>query len=221
MTRLIDLTGKKFGKLTVLSREESYRKIPRWVCGCECGNTKVIRGAELRYRKTKTCGCRDLCKENNPFYKHGMTGSKFWVKWRSMKQRCLDKNSSGYHKYGARGVGVCDRWISFENFKEDMYQSYEKHVKEYGEKDTTLDRVNAKGNYEPGNCRWATNLIQGRNRTNNRYLTYNGKTMTMTEWGKEVNIDESVIERRLNLLKWSTEDALTRPLRKMKKRNQS
>lgn len=221
MSRLLDLKGRRFGKLFVLERVESYRKIPRWLCQCDCGKTRTIRGAELRYGKTKTCGCRNVSRENNPFYRHGMTAGHFWRKWYSVKQRCLNKSSSTYYKYGAKGISIPDKWIGFDGFREDMEDSYLSHVEEYGEKETTLDRVDPFKSYSKENCRWATNRQQARNKTNTRFLTFEGKTLPMSEWAEIRNISIDVIEQRINKLKWPVEDALTRPIRKMSKRLES
>ena len=88
---------------------------------------------------------------------------RFYNIWKSMKQRCLDKKHIAFKRYGGSGITVCKRWIKFENFMEDMLESYSKHVKEFGERQTTIDRINNEGNYELSNCRWATWLEQAHN----------------------------------------------------------
>lgn len=105
--------------------------------------------------------------------------------------------NGGYKNYGARGIKVCERWLEFQNFYDDMYESYLKHVEEFGEKNTSLDRIDVNGNYEPSNCRWATLEEQNNNRTNNRFIIYNGSKMTVTQVGRIVGKDFSGVMRNV------------------------
>jgi hypothetical protein len=114
-----------------------------------------------------------------------------------MKKRCLLPTNGGYKNYGARGINVCERWLKFENFKEDMYESYLKHVEEFGEKNTSLDRIDVNGNYEPSNCRWVTLEEQNNNRNNNRFIIYNGSKMTVTQIGRIVGKDFGGVMRNV------------------------
>jgi len=108
---------------------------------------------------------------------HGQSNSRFYSIWRAMKVRCSNENHIAYKNYGGRGIKVCDRWFtSFENFEADMFESYEQHVKEFSEKQTSIDRVNPNGNYEPRNCRWATNLEQSKNKRNSKPQKSKGET---------------------------------------------
>lgn len=217
MYNLIDLSNKKFGRLFVVERKGSIGNRPLWRCICDCGTEALVLGEKLRYGGTKSCGClvRDTTIARSTT--HGLSNTRFWQKWRSMRQRCLDKNSAAYYKYGAKGVTVCERWLNFDNFKADLFESYSKHVSVFGEKETTLDRIDPLKNYSPENCRWATNKQQGRNRTNNKLLTYKEVTLPMVEWAERMNISQDVVEQRINLLKWSVEDALTKPVRQFKR----
>jgi hypothetical protein len=178
----------------------------RWLCQCECGNTNTVQGGTLLNGRTLSCGC--LQRETATT--HGMEHTLTYTVWAQMKARCLNSKHKSYERYGARGIEVCDRWLKFENFYADM-----------GEKPRgrSLDRVDNNGNYEPLNCRWASNLEQNNNRSNNWRLTFQGKTLTVAQWAREVSIAPESIKSRLKL-NWSVEDTLTTPVdsRKASKR---
>lgn len=159
MSRLIDLSGQQFGRLTVIRRHAGA--LPRygvhWDCVCACGSETVTHGTELKKGKARSCGCLQRELQGNKQRTHGMSGTPTFTAWARMKQRCYDRACPKYYRYGARGVIVCERWLnSFENFLSDM-----------GEKPSgrSLDRIDNDGNYEPGNCRWATASQQVRNRS--------------------------------------------------------
>lgn len=213
------MTNKRYGRLLVLNHTRTTKGKPYWLVRCDCGTQKEVMGETMRYGKAKSCGCWKREMIGLIARKHGMTASHFWYKWRSLKQRCLDKNSSTYYKYGARGVGLCKEWMDFENFKRDMYTSYKKHVEKYGERETTLDRIDVYGNYEPSNVRWATHKQQGRNKTNNAYLTMGGKKKTIAEWSEITGIPRSILEWRRTQPNWTDERALTQIPRKQKNSN--
>ena len=130
---------------------------------------------------------------SNPNYRHGnMMGgkaSKTYSSWRSILSRCNYPNAIGYHRYGGRGIVVCDRWKNFNNFLADM-----------GERPdgTTLDRINNDGNYETGNCRWATTEEQNSNRADNHFITLDDKTLTVRQWSRFLGISVSTIMNRLH-----------------------
>lgn len=137
--------------------------------------------------------------------KHGMRNSPEYRSWRSMKQRCLDKNDPYFHQYGGRGITICKEWIdSFEAFYAYM-----------GPRPTgqTLDRIRSEGNYEPGNVQWSSHTQQQRNRTNNRLLTWRGRTMAMSAWAEELGMSKNTLVTRLNKLGWPLERALSEPVR--------
>ena len=164
MRMVIDLTGQKFGRLTVISRaadhiQPSGRKNIAWLCCCECGNYVVVIGNSLRQGRTKSCGC--LAKECNQTKRgtfHGESRTKLYQVWSQMIQRCTNPNQKKYPIYGGRGITVCEEWrrsyIAFRDWA---------RMAGYAE-GLTIDRIDVDGNYEPSNCRWATRAEQEANK---------------------------------------------------------
>lgn len=157
--RVIDISGQKFGRLTVISHCGSNKEGKSlWLCKCDCDGKEVtVIGKELRNGHTQSCGClqRERAKEANT--KHNLTGTKIYNVWASMKQRCYDNSQENYKFYGGKGISVCEDWnADFITFYNDMYESYVRHIERFGEKETTIDRIDCGGNYEISNCRWAT-----------------------------------------------------------------
>lgn len=204
--RLIDLTAKQFGRLTVLRRGTSPANDPRayWVCHCDCGKIKTVSGGHLRSGASTSCGCYAKEQTSLRSKTHGMRNSPEYGAWCGLRGRCHNKQHFAYHRYGGRGITVCKRWLGrngFANFYKDMGP---KPSRKY-----TIERIDNDGDYEPENCRWATLTEQQRNRSNNRRLTYKGKTKTITEWAEELGFKISTIQSRLNLYGWSVKKALS------------
>jgi hypothetical protein len=199
---LSDLTGDRYGSLTVFARAtENYRGNAQWMCRCDCGRVKTYLGMDLKKGKLRSCGCKNPSIIAN----HGMSGTPTHLAWISMRQRCNNPNSTAFADYGGRGIKVCDRWQeSFANFVADMGVRPPRH---------SLERIENNGNYEPGNCRWATQRDQMNNRRCNRFIEIDGKRQTLAQWLRETGMTG---ERFFDRVKhgWSVEDAIKRPLRK-------
>ena len=193
MGGMIEMTDKVFGRLTVIGfshRSESKRIF--WKCQCKCGNTANVNGANLRNGSTKSCGCLSADIKRDFIVKlrktHGMTKTRTYKTWNGIIQRCLNSKNSSYHHYGGRGITVCNRWLKFENFYVDMGDRPD---------DMSIDRIDNDGNYEPDNCRWATQKEQTRNARSNRLILYNGETKTMVEWSETLGLSYATITNRV------------------------
>lgn len=192
--------GTPFGSLTttgVVTR--TYRVM--WECRCVCGNITYVCGQQLR---AGTSSCKG-CVSRRRMTTHGQTGTKLHKIWRSMISRCENPKSPSYKYYGAKGIAVCSSWRkSFEAFATDM------HGFRLG---LSIDRIDSSGNYEPGNCRWATPTEQARNQKNNVLVEFNGRSMSMAEAAEIANLPYSAVSQRIRKLKWTTERALSTPVR--------
>lgn len=208
-----NLSGMRFGRLTCIKpvgRYEKGRSII-WQCKCDCGKTINVIGGSLRSGNTQSCGCLQKEKaaaSGRESRKHGMIYSGLYKSWAHMKARCLHKSNKSHKDYGGRGIKVCDEWMEFVPFMEwAMANGYQNGL--------TIERVDNDGNYEPSNCIWATPIIQANNKRNNRRLTLNGKTMTVSQWASALGINASTLHSRL-CSGWGTEKALSTPTSKSK-----
>lgn len=155
--KLIDLTGQRFGRLTVVRRDYS-KKYTAWICKCDCGNTTSTDGYQLRKGITKSCGCyhAELCGDQHR--KHGGCGTRLYRIYYKMRERCYRATNDNYKYYGGRGITICKEWLdSFKKFSEwALSHGYSENL--------TIDRIDVNGNYEPGNCRWITIQEQQKNK---------------------------------------------------------
>lgn len=178
--------GSRFGRLVVVARAANKRDgSARWECRCDCGNSTIQSGATLRSGVVVSCGCynRDIMTT------HNRTGSPEYKSWQAMKDRCCNPSSKDYPRYGGSGVTVCSRWLSsFENFFSDMGRR---------QKHQSLDRIDNNGNYEPGNCRWASGVTQSNNRRSSRLIDYNGETISISELARRIGITSQALTKRL------------------------
>ena len=153
-----------------------------------------------------------VCKGLTPFlsdhpnWKHGLCGTPIYRSWAMTKNRCTNPNCERYKDYGGRGIKLCDRWMKFIPFLEDMGPTWQA--------DLSLERIDVNGDYTKSNCRWATDIEQANNTRVNRLLRYNGKAQTIAAWSRELGISKSAITTRIYRAKMSDYDALTIPVRK-------
>lgn len=157
MSRPLDISGVKFGRLKAVRYVRSLKGQRVWACDCECGNKVEARVADLRKGNTRSCGCLQKERAASAQIKHGLSSIPEYAIWKAMRHRCESEGNPDWDNYGGRGITVCDRWSdSFEAFLEDMGS------RPFPE--AQLDRENNDGNYEPGNCRWVTAKVNANNR---------------------------------------------------------
>jgi hypothetical protein len=198
-----DLAGQRFGQLVALS----YAGDSKWNVRCDCGRETVTYGGHLTTGHTRSCGCTARARAAAGRRRHGKAGkapaSPEYRSWSGMLYRCLNQSCSAYKNYGGRGITVCDRWRKFADFYADMGPRPDGA--------TGIDRIDNDGNYEPGNCRWATDFDQANNKRSNRRLTHADETLTLRAWSARTGLSAPLIHKRIDELGWSVARALTTP----------
>lgn len=208
MKIVLNLIGKRFGILTPikfigLSRNNKAL----WLCKCDCGQEKIILSNSLTCQRTKSCGCRrtkNLISRATHGHCRNYQGSKIYKRWCGILTRCFNINEKSYKDYGGRGIIICERWLKFENFLEDM-----------GEPPTSkhqIDRIDNNLGYYKENCRWILPKENGRNKRNNHLITFKNKTQCLSQWSDDYNIKYQTLYRRICRDKWPIEKALTTPI---------
>jgi hypothetical protein len=188
MPQAVNLIGQRFGKLTVIERIGSKCGKSYWRCVCDCGGTRDAVAGDMKFGRVLSCGC---LKNENHYRTHGMSSTKIYRSWNDMMTRCYNTKDKHYKWYGTRGITVCDKWLKFEGFYEDMGSSYEEGL--------TLDRIDVNGNYCKENCKWSTIIEQCNNRRSNHIVTYNSVTDTLTNICKLNNVSRAMVTGRLKL----------------------
>ncbi len=190
-TNYQDLTGQKFGRLTVISRAGSTNaQKALWKCRCDCGNISFVATGSLESGRIQSCGCYGYEMRLKANTTHGGKRERLYRIWAGMKTRCYNKNAASYENYGARGISICDEWReSYENFRKWSLENG------YAD-DLSIDRIDVNGNYEPSNCRWATRQEQSENTRANIFITINGEKKTLTEWSRIYNVPYKTVEHR-------------------------
>lgn len=203
--RVQSIIGNRYGRWTVIDFSHTRKKASYWIARCDCGTLRTHQRSALVSGSTLSCGClrgEQVAARNTT---HGKRHSPEYGSWRAMKERCQNPKATKYPTYGGRGITICERWQRFDNFFADM-----------GPKPTpfhTLERINNGGNYEPGNCRWASNDEQAINRRNNHRIEIDGVTRTIAEWRRHLGISKSTYDARIRL-GWSIKDALATPVKR-------
>jgi hypothetical protein len=183
-----DLTKKKFGRLTVIgkTRKTSYGN-SYWLCKCDCGNTKEVFGKSLINGDTKSCGCY----RTEVHTKHDFSHSRLYQCYKGMKRRCYNENFHQFHRYGGRGIKVCDEWL--DDPEEFLSWALENGYRD----DLTLDRIDNDGDYTPSNCRWASLKEQARNTSRSIYVEVDGESKPLGEWCEIYGVNRGTAYRRL------------------------
>lgn len=174
--------GQRFGSLTVVRFERMAGRANAYLLQCDCGKTSVTTAQKLLKGKTRSCGCVRAARHGHA--RHGGKASRAYSKWGGMRERCLNPSNKNFSDYGGRGIAICERWQKFENFLADMGEPPE---------GMTIDRINNEGNYEPGNCRWATVTEQNRNKRTSAILEYRGERRTISHWAESLGVSKSVL----------------------------
>lgn len=201
-----DITGLTSGRLTVIrfygvkyfscGAKGSY-----WLCKCNCGQETIKLGNKIKAGSTTSCGCYRDERARDAKIKHGKTKHHLFGRWSDMHKRCSNPNCAAWKHYGGRGIKVCERWNEFQNFLDDMEETFNPAL--------TLDRKNNDEGYCKENCRWATNSEQVNNRRPIAPLTtFNGKSMTMVDWSRALGGTDTMVFNRFKN-GWSLERALT------------
>ncbi len=198
-----DITGMTFGKMRVIScagKDKNNSAI--WNCICECGTEKIAVGYSLRIGAIKSCGCysHNLAGDRQRTHGHTTKGhqTKTYQIWSGMIARCRNPKHISYRYYGARGIDVCEHWLTFSNFLADMGEKPPGH---------SIERKDNDKNYTPDNCKWATRAEQHSNTSRNRHLTFNGMTLTLSQWARHLHVDVTTLHSRLE--HWDLDRALT------------
>ena len=230
MGKFLDLSGRRFGKLVVLERVDGYRRPSgkseaRWKCICDCGGETFSDSWSLTHGAKTSCGCdvherlsasMKRTHEKHPeiaanFKKmatrHGESKTRLYKIWLGMKSRCNDHGCAGYENYGGRGISICKEW-------ENDFLSFMAWALAHGYDESaprlqcTLDRIDVNGDYHPDNCRWISQKEQQQNKRNTHFITHNGETHSVAEWGQILGMNPNTIYSRIGWLGWEEEQAL-------------
>ena len=204
-SKLIDLTGRRFCRLLVISRDPSKGgKPPYWLCQCDCGNQKIISGKSLKSGNTRSCGCLMIDFSSKLNFTHGASHSQEFRVWTDMRNRCNNLNNRRYASYGGRGITVSSEWADFTRFLADM-----------GPRPTTahqIDRIDNDGPYSKDNCKWSTVSEQGLNKRNTVFILHQGQKIPLVTVARQHGLHPSTLRARIKKYGWSLDKALSVPL---------
>lgn len=201
-----DLSGKVYGRWTVIKFSHRKGKNYYWVCKCSCekNTIKTVNSAQLNNGQSQSCGCFN--KET--ITKHGLNGNKLYHIFNSMKARCYSTTNKSYKNYDGRGIKICDEWLN------DVKLFIEWAHKNGYKEGLTIERKDVNGDYCPQNCCWESRKTQSNNTRKNIFIDYNGKTQTLTQWAEEYNIKPHTLYYRYVLKNWDIDKSLNTPIRR-------
>jgi hypothetical protein len=204
MAKFVDLTGQRFGNLTVTGyeriRDSDGQSRVFWIYRCDCGNIgRAVTGNLKRIANCKKCGIAARSKKRATHHREPL---RLYNIWNGMKRRCDNPDLPNYKNYGGRGISVCEEWKnSFDSFRSWAFANgYAANL--------SIDRIDVNGDYKPENCRWADRKTQNNNTRANHYVEYRGERKTIAEWADETGVDPNTIYPRLNKYGWSVGEAL-------------
>lgn len=206
-TYTIDLVGRTFGRLTVVKRSgtDRYGKA-QWECQCACGNIKTVNGNNLRSGGTTSCGCRSKEQMKNLKLTHGKHYTSEYSIWAGIVKRCTNSKCKNFKNYGGRGITMYPGWMA-------SFQDFYDYVGPRPSVEHSIERIDNNLGYIPGNIKWATKAEQNNNRRSNHNITFNGKTMNLKQWAKELGIKRTTLNSRIVLMGWPIEKAFAVPVR--------
>lgn len=203
--RIRDLTGQKFGRLTVVEQagRTKYGNV-LWKCKCDCGSEHIVASAKLIQGKSRSCGCLAYDIHVKQLEKHGITtGGKprTLVIWNGMKARCFNPKSVSYKNYGAKGITVCEEWLVFQNFHNwAVSNGYADGLQ--------IDRIDNSKGYSPNNCRWVPRITNNRNQSRTRNITVYGITLPISVWCKELHMSKAKAYKHLDSIESLIEEKI-------------
>lgn len=204
----IDITGNKYGRLTVIKENGKQGKNIMWLCKCDCGKEINAIAYNLKNGHTRSCGCLQTETRLKSKATHNQSKSRLYRIWRHIKSRCFNSKVPHFKNYGGRGISMCTEWEkSFESFMLwSMANGYAN--------DLSIDRIDVNGDYNPDNCRWTNAKVQANNKTNNHIIEYKGEKHTLSEWSDILGLSHVTITKRIFDYGWTVERAFETPLRR-------
>lgn len=190
-----DLAGQRFGRLVVVARNgQTKHGNYTWLCKCACGKEVVVSGGHLKSGHTKSCGCLSSELKSKRAIKHGLLAKgkrpRTFIIWNGMKARCYNEDAVSYRNYGARGIRMCEEWLTYENFHKWAVQN--------GYSDSLeIDRIDNDGDYCPENCRWVTRSQNQRNTSRTNLISINGITKCASDWISDIGVSKSTFYKHL------------------------
>lgn len=203
--KLIDLVGKRYGRLLVVKRADSLNGKTRWHCVCDCGKECIVYGSALKSGNTTSCGCYKTENAKKLYSGVRQNDLRLYFIWNAIKQRCYNPNSISYHNYGGRGIKMDEEWAN-------NYESFYRWAMRSGyRKDYQIDRIDNNGDYCESNCRFVDKETQANNKRNVKLYTISGVTKSLPQWCREYNQEYSTVRQRVYVLGWAIEKALSTP----------